>query len=106
MDPEGRGFHNSLWAPVAGVGAATSFSWWWDYALVDASPTRYYRHFVGVAAFVKQIPWARYKWTESSCTCTPIESCVAVCSVGVTVAEPSTFIAVVWARNLNYTHLL
>jgi hypothetical protein len=34
-DPEGRGFHDSLWAPVAGGGAATNFNWWWNWVLLD-----------------------------------------------------------------------
>ena len=39
-DPEGRGFHNSLWAPVAGAGAATNFVKWRCFLDLSHCPSR------------------------------------------------------------------
>jgi hypothetical protein len=56
MDPAGIHLHNALWSTVAGGGAGTAMTWWWDSYV---HPEDLYHHFESVADFTADVNWTQ-----------------------------------------------
>lgn len=61
VDPEGKHFHDTLWATVMSGAAGTGLYWWWHNYI---EPFDLYHHFTPVAKFVENIDWPAHDWKE------------------------------------------
>lgn len=58
-DPHGNYLHNCAWAALMSGAASTAMSWWHE-SYIDKN--NLYGVFRGIAAFVRDLPLARYRW--------------------------------------------
>ncbi|MBI4978919.1 MAG: cellulase family glycosylhydrolase [Spirochaetes bacterium] len=68
FDTEGINLHNGLFAPVFSLGAGTGMLWWWDNYI---EPQNLYHVFTPVAAFVRDIPFAKQNFAPASISLQP-----------------------------------
>ena len=59
VDPEGKHFHDLLWATALSGAAGTGLYWWWD-NYVDSY--NLYHHYSALARFVKDVDWPARDW--------------------------------------------
>ena len=59
VDPEGKHFHDCLWATALSGAAGTGLYWWWHNYI---EPYNLYRHYTPVARFVSDVDWPAYQW--------------------------------------------
>ena len=60
-DPEGKHFHDTLWATSLSGAAGSGMYWWW-HNYID--PYNLYHHYFPLASFVKGVDWAAYRWAQ------------------------------------------
>lgn len=60
VDPEGKHFHDTLWATALSGAAGTGLYWWW-HNYID----RYslYHQYSSLAKFVEGVDWPAHRWT-------------------------------------------
>jgi hypothetical protein len=61
LDPEGRHFHDALWASALSGAAGTGLYWWWHNYL---EPLNLYHHYQPLAAFLKGEDLAARNWSR------------------------------------------
>jgi hypothetical protein len=66
-DTGGVALHEALWAGLFIGGCGTAMSWWWD-EHIDLHDQ--YRHFHGIARFVRDVPWNREELVPAKCDST------------------------------------
>jgi hypothetical protein len=59
LDPEGRHFHDSIWASALSGAAGTGLYWWWHNYV---EPLNLYHHYKPLAEFLKGEDMAARKW--------------------------------------------
>jgi hypothetical protein len=59
LDPEGRHFHDAMWATGVSGAAGTGLYWWWHNYV---EPLDLYRHYKPLAAFLKDEDWPAREW--------------------------------------------
>ena len=59
LDPQGRHFHDCLWATALSGAAGTGLYWWWHNYV---EPLDLYRHFKPLAAYLDGIDWPNSVW--------------------------------------------
>ena len=59
VDPEGKHFHDCLWATALSGAAGTGLYWWWHNYI---EPYNLYRHYQPLARFVSDVDWPAYPW--------------------------------------------
>lgn len=65
FDPEGRHFHDSIWATALSGAAGTGLYWWWHNYVEGLD---LYHHYKPLAAFLKGEDLAARKWTRAELT--------------------------------------
>ncbi len=61
-DPEGRHFHDAMWASALSGAAGTGLYWWWHNVV---EPLELYSHYKPLAAFLKGEDMAARTWTRA-----------------------------------------
>jgi len=61
VDPEGKHFHDCLWATILSGATGTGMYWWWHNYIDDYD---LYRHYRAIAAFVKDVDWPSREWKD------------------------------------------
>jgi hypothetical protein len=59
VDPEGKHFHDTIWATALSGAAGTGLYWWWHNYI---EPYNLYRHYKPLAQFVRGIDFAAHEW--------------------------------------------
>ncbi len=59
VDPEGKHFHDTLWASALSGAAGTGLYWWWHNYI---EPYNLYRHYAPLAGFIHGVDWPAYRW--------------------------------------------
>ena len=59
VDPEGKHFHDTLWASALSGAAGTGLYWWWHN---HVEPCNLYRHFGPPAEFTRGVDWPGHRW--------------------------------------------
>ena len=59
VDPDGRHFHDALWATTVSGAAGAGMYWWWHNYI---EPYDLYRHYTPLAAFIGDIDWPSRRW--------------------------------------------
>jgi hypothetical protein len=59
VDPEGKHFHDCLWATITSGAAGAGMYWWWHNYI---EPYDLYRHYTAVAKFVRGVDFPAHAW--------------------------------------------
>jgi len=59
VDPEGKHFHDTIWASALSGAAGTGLYWWWHNYV---EPFDLYHHYAPLAKFVKDVDFASREW--------------------------------------------
>jgi hypothetical protein len=59
VDPEGKHFHDTIWATTLSGSAGTGLYWWWHNYI---EPFNLYRHYRALAEFTRGVDWPASKW--------------------------------------------
>jgi hypothetical protein len=59
VDPEGKHFHDTLWATTVSGAAGAGMYWWWHNYIETFG---LYRHYTPLAAFVRDVDWPARRW--------------------------------------------
>ncbi|MGE5647464.1 MAG: DUF5060 domain-containing protein [Acidobacteriota bacterium] len=63
VDPEGRHFHDCLWASsLSGAGGAGMYWWWHNYI----EPFNLYHHYTGLSRFLRGVDFAARQWKPAA----------------------------------------
>jgi hypothetical protein len=63
IDPEGKHFHDCLWATALSGAAGTGLYWWWHNYI---EPYDLYHHYTALSKFVEDIDWPARSWKAIS----------------------------------------
>jgi hypothetical protein len=59
VDPEGKHFHDCIWATALSGAAGTGLYWWWHNYV---EPYDLYRHYTPLARFVRDVDFPAHRW--------------------------------------------
>ena len=61
VDPEGKHFHDTLWATAMSGAAGAGMYWWWHNYI---EPYRLYRHYTALEKFVRGVDFPAREWKQ------------------------------------------